>query len=416
MRKLLEKRTAIVAEMRSLAVAPAGEGGDLSAEQETRFNALKGELEALEKRIERQALIDEAERRVQGMPVSGAPDFEREKREFSLIRTIQHHLGARVDAGRELEVSAELARLEQRSTDGILAPYSVFERRATITTTAPAGGPGSNLIGTDHLGGQYIDLLREANPLAGLGVRTISGLVGNVEIPKAKTSTAVGWVAENTAFPDTDAAFAKVTLSPKHVGALTSYSRNMLLQSSPGIESLLRSDLAQVLGLEVARATINGTGTSAQPLGILNQTGIQEVAMPTTGNGASTAPDYMQLVPALADALFTANVRGVSFLANSGFKRTVDGLLTADGLPIGAATFFRSYPHVWTSLVPADRVLIAGDFSDVIQGTWSAVEILVNPYMESAYTKGNVSLRIILTMDVAVRHPESFATFAVSGA
>jgi HK97 family phage major capsid protein len=366
--------------MRSLTASPAGEGGDLSAEQETRFSALKAELESLEKKIERQALIDEADRRAQGTPVSGAPDFARECRDFSLLRAIQHQLGARVDAGRELEVSAELARQEQRSTDGILAPYSIFEhreRRATITTTTPAAGPGANLIGTDHLGGQYIDLLREANPLAGLGVRTLSGLVGNVEIPKAKTSTAVGWVAENTAFPDTDAGFTKVTLSPKHVGALTSYSRNMLLQSSPDIESILRSDLAQVLALEVARATINGTGTGAEPRGILNQTGIQEVAVPTTGSGPSTAPAPIQYVPALANALFTANVRNVAFVAHNGFKLTMDNLLTADGLPIGAATFFRNYPHVWTSLVPADRIMIAGDFTDVIKATWSAVEILV---------------------------------------
>jgi HK97 family phage major capsid protein len=356
----------------------------------------------LEKEIERQTLIDEAERRTQSVTISGTPDFDRECRSFSMLKAIQHQLGARVDAARELEVSAELARQEQRSTDGILAPYSVFERRATITTTAPTGGPGSNLIGTDHLGGQYIDLLREANPLAGLGVRTLSGLVGNVEIPKAKAGTTVGWVAENTAFPDTDAAFTKVTLAPKHVGALTSYSRNMLLQSSPDIESILRSDLAQVLGMEVARATINGSGTNAQPLGILNQTGIQEVAMPT---------DSMQYVPALANVLFSANVQNVAFLVNSGIKLTVDNLLTTDGLPIGAVTFFRNYPHVWTSLVPTDRIMIAGDFSDVIQGTWSAVEILVNPYMESAYTKGNVALRIILTMDIAVRHPESFAVF-----
>ena len=41
--------------------------------------------------------------------------------------------------------------------------------------------------------------------------------------------------------------------------------------------------------------------------------------------------------------------------------------------------------------------------------------MLVNPYMESAYKKGNVALRIVLTMDVAVRQPDAFATFAVGG-
>ncbi|MDR2800196.1 MAG: phage major capsid protein, partial [Desulfovibrio sp.] len=67
---------------------------------------------------------------------------------------------------------------------------------------------------------------------------------------------------------------------------------------------------------------------------------------------------------------------------------------------------------IWTSLIPAERILLAGDFSEVIQGTWSAVEVLVNPYADSVFSKGNVALRIILTMDVAVRHPEAFATFA----
>ena len=64
--------------------------------------------------------------------------------------------------------------------------------------------------------------------------------------------------------------------------------------------------------------------------------------------------------------------------------------------------------------VPIDSVMVAGDFSQVIQGTWSAVELLVNPYMESSYKRGNVALRIVLTMDVAIRHPEAFATFEVA--
>jgi HK97 family phage major capsid protein len=180
----------------------------------------------------------------------------------------------------------------------------------------------------------------------------------------------------------------------------------MLLQSSPDIESILRSDLAQVLAMEVARATINGTGTGAEPRGVLATPGIQEITKPA---------DTMDYAPELANALFLANVGNVSFLVNSGFKLAVDKLLTTDGLPIGAAAFFRNYPHKFTSIMSTDSIMIAGDFSDIIQGTWSAVEVLVNPYMESAYRKGNVALRIILTMDVAVRHPESFATFEIDG-
>lgn len=402
MRELLDRQNRIHSALKGLVDSPEGDNGDLSDDQETRAADLQGQMAKVKRLIDVQTDIDEAERRMTGTHVTGEPKLDREMRSFSMTRAVQHMLGTKVDAGREMEISAELARREQRSTEGFFMPYSFFEKRADVVTTGqPASGPGSNLVATDHLGNQFIDLLREANPLTGLGVRTLTGLVGNVDIPKMKQSTSVGWFGENSAIPQTDAAFDKVMLSPKHVGAWTEYSRNMLLQSSPDIESILRSDLAQVLALEVARATINGTGTNSEPTGILNA-GISEVAKPTS---------EMDYAPVLANALFMANVNGVSMLANSGFKLTVDKLLTKDGLPIGEAAFFRNYPHIWTKLVPETNVMVAGDFSDVIQGTWSAVEVLVNPYMESAYKKGNVALRIILTMDVAIRHPESFATF-----
>lgn len=403
MRELLDRQSRIHADLKGIVDAPAGTDGDLSDEQETRAADLQAQMAKVKRLIEVRADIDETERRMSGTPVTGDPKLDKEMRSFSLTRAVQHMLGTKVDAGRELEISAELARREQRSTEGFFMPYSFFEKRAdVITTTAPTGGPGSNMIGTDHLGNQFIDLLREANPLTALGVQTLTGLVGNVEIPKLKQSTSVGWFGENSAIQQTDAAFDKVTLSPKHCGAWTEYSRNMLLQSSPDIESLLRSDLAQVLALEVARATISGSGTGAEPTGILNTTGVQKITMPT---------EVMEYAPELASALFLANAPSVSFLATAAFKKTVDNLLTADGLPIGADSFFRNYPHIWTTFVPAENLLIGGDFSQVIQGTWSAVEVLVNPYMESAYKKGNVALRIILTMDVAIRHPEAFATF-----
>ena len=401
MKDLLDRQSRVHKDLTSIMASL--EGDDLTPEQETRAADLQAEMAKVKRLIEVQADVDETERRMSGTPVTGDPKLDKEMRSFSLTRAIQHQLGAKVDAGRELETSAELARLEGRSTDGFFMPYNVFEKRAdTITTGQPTSGPGSNMIGTDHLGNQFIDLLREANPLTGLGVRTLTGLVGNVEIPRLAQSTSVGWFGENSEIPQTDAAFGKITLAPKHVGAWTEYSRNMLLQSSPDIESLLRSDLAQVLAFEVANATINGSGAGAEPRGILNTTGIQEIAKPA---------EVMDYAPTLANALFLKNVGNIAFMANSGFKLTVDKLLTADGLPIGAATFFRNYPHAFASIVPAGNLLIAGDFSQVIQGTWSSIEILVNPFMESAYKKGNVALRIILTMDVAVRHPEAFATF-----
>ena len=396
MKDLLDRQKRIHAELKNIADGPAGVDGDLSAEQESRAAVLQEDMAKVKRQIDLQADVDECERRMSGTPVNGDRQLDRELRNFSLTRMIQSRLGANVDAGREREISQELERMEGRSSEGFLMPYSFFEKRAPITS-ASAG----ELIGTDHLGGQFIDILREKNPLNSLGVRAISGLQGNVEIPRLDESTSVNWFGENSDISETEAGFSKITLTPKHVGALTSYSRNMLLQSSPGIDDILRSDLAQVLALEVARATLNGAG-GVEPTGILNTAGISKVTLPT---------DPMQYPTELADALFLADVDNVSFVVNSGSKKGIDNLLTTDGLPIGSGVYFRGYPHKFTTLVPAANKMIAGNFADVITGTWSSVEVLINPFMESAYRKGNIAMRIILTMDVAIRHPQAFATF-----
>lgn len=405
MRELNARRADITKEMRGIVAAPAGDGGDLSEEQEKRFDGLKAELEKVEKAIERQQAIDDAERRMAGNKPEG--EFAREQRACSVQRAIQHLMGMNVDAGRELEVSAELARQEGRSTEGLILPYGALfiDKRSagTMTTAAPVGGPGSNLIGTDHLAGQYVDLLREADPLAGLGIRHLHGLRGNVSIPKMTSGNAVSWFGENASIPQSDAAFGAVTMSPKHCGAWVEWSRNMPQQSSPDIESLMREDLARTMATEIARVILEGSGTSNEPTGILASS-IETVETPESN---------MSYVPALADKLLTNNVSNVRFVVWNGFKVTVDNLLTTDKLPVGESAFFRGYPHVWTGLLTSTNML-AGDFSQVLVGHWGGVELLLNPYMESAYKKGNVALRIVCTIDVALRHPEAFAVLAAS--
>jgi hypothetical protein len=52
---------------------------------------------------------------------------------------------------------------------------------------------------------------------------------------------------------------------------------------------------------------------------------------------------------------------------------------------------------------------VFGDWSSLIVGYWSGVDILANPYATGTYEKGGVQVRALLTADVAVRHLESFA-------
>src|SRR3546814_7449035 len=91
--------------------------------------------------------------------------------------------------GAEAEVHAELERRHGKAQNGgILVPLAAFEQRANTTTSA------ADLVGTDHRADQYIGPLRDSLLVKNLGVRTLSGLVGHVSIPKAGTGLSAGWV------------------------------------------------------------------------------------------------------------------------------------------------------------------------------------------------------------------------------
>ena len=67
-----------------------------------------------------------------------------------------------------------------------------------------------------------------------------------------------------------------------------------MLQGTPGIEELVRRDLTDGILAVVDSAVLNGSGSSGQPTGIRNTSGIGSVAMGTNG-GAITMEKIVDL-------------------------------------------------------------------------------------------------------------------------
>ena len=415
-----ESRAAKVGEMRNLLSKAEAEKRSLSADEHAKFDAIKADVTDLEGQETRAAFVADAERRMQGAPVVGTTDrqFDDECRAFSMTRAIAAQMpNSTVDAGREREVSQELARRSGRTFAGIAVPMAVFEERI-LTTTIPGGGPGSNIIATDYRGDQFIDRLRNAIRVRALGATVLSGLTGNVDIPRLKASTGTGWVAENAAITATDPQFEKVSLTPKHVGAVVEYSRNMLQQASPDIEQLMRSDMAGMLGEAVDLAAIAGTGASNQPLGILGTSGIGSVAIGTNG-GPITWASVIDLIGSVE----TVNAMGTGFFTNARVTRNARRTLkttgdTASNMVMTSPNELAGYQCAVSNLVPSTltkgtsvgtcSALIFGNWADLLLGYWSELDVLVNPYESTAYSKGNVQIRAMVTMDVRLRQPASF--------
>jgi HK97 family phage major capsid protein len=348
---------------------------------------------------------------MQGEPLTGGDSrFDEALGSYSLRAAIAGAAGMDVDWSRERELSAELARRSGRQFQGIAVPMSVFHKPLEKRVVTGAG-EGSNLIGTDHLGGQFIDVLRAKMVVRRLGARVLSGLVGNVAIPRLNASATSGWVADNAALSASDPDLNKVQLSPKHCGALTEFSRSTLMQSSPDIEQLLRMDFAGLLAQAVDRAAIKGGGSN-EPTGILSTSGVNtSVTMGSTPTWAKV----LQIIEAVevSDGEGTAWATSPSVVR---FLRSTAKVSSTDSVMImQAPNELAGYPLIASTNVPdyagspQPHSLIFGNWSDLLIGFWSELDVLVNPYETTAYSKGNVQVRGMMTADVAVRHADSFA-------
>lgn len=391
--EIREQRALKVAEMRSLA------DGEMSPEKKSRFDALKQEVVALEQDEQRALFLEEAERR----SMAGAADrpFNDLQSEVSVVEVIRNAMEGRSQTGAAAEFAKETELRTGRKAQGVFIPLAALEKRAPITTST-----AGEIVPTIHRPDQYIEPFRNNLLARRLGVRVLSGLSGNLSIPKYGTGTTTGWVAENAALSTGEMTFDSVTLAPKHAGGIAEMSRQLLQQSSPSIEQLVRDDLSALLAQAIDSALIKGGGTN-EPKGVLATTGVQTASLSTLS---------WANVLAMLQKLDLVNAGAANFVGSTKVKAKLQGTLKASGIAgyLMEGGKVADLPAYFSNQVPEKTGspntgrLIAGDWSQVMLGIWSEVDLLVNPYESTAYSKGNVLVRAMSTVDIAVRHPEAF--------
>ncbi|WP_341669076.1 phage major capsid protein [Alcaligenes sp. SDU_A2] len=394
--EIREARATKVAEARSLLEAHK----TLTADQQTAFDKLKADIQDLEQQESRQQFIDDMERRQAGAPVDGGGDnlAALEKR-VSLLDVLRTQMEGRSLTGAAAEYTQETERRTGRKAQGAFVPLALLEQRAANDTTS-----AKELVPTTHRPDLYIPALRERLVARQLGVRVLTGLTGNLSIPKYGSGLATGWVAEGGAVPDGQMGFDSVGLSPKHVGGKTEMSRQLLQQSSPDIEQLVRDDLAFLIAKQIDAAIIAGTGTANDPVGVLNMAGIQ--------SGSLATLDWPAVL-AFAQKLEDEEIYGGAWLTTAKAKNKFASTLKAVGLPgyLLEGGMMADRPLVTSKRVPSDvagETVILGDFSQILLGVWSELDILVNPFAEPAYSRGGVVVRAMATVGTACRHEQAF--------
>lgn len=397
--EIREARAAKVAEMRSLVSKAETEKRSLNDGEKTAFDKLKGEITALEADEQRASFLAEAERRQTGQPVDKS--LANLESRISLVDAINAQIENRALTGALAEYAKEHEQRTGQKAKGVAVPMSLFETRAAQTTTTAAG-----IVPEDFRADQFVGILRNALVVRSLGARVLPNLRGDVVIPRQKTSATAQWLAEGDALTDTGMTFDNITMTPRHVGAITELSRQLLQQSNPAIEQLVRDDFITVVSAAVDKALVHGDGVK-QPTGLLLAAGTTTATLATL-NWASiqTVIEKLALLNITPNAWLTHPA--VATILKTTLRETglpgylLDGGSVAD-IPLTATNQLDSKAGA-----PATGRIILGDFKEMVIGTWGSVDILANPY-GAAYERGGVQVRILTTMDMVARRPEAFA-------
>lgn len=328
-------------------------------------------------------------------------------------------------AGLEREVSDEIGKQFGRTTSGVFIPTNLrhtpemLQQRAALEATTD--GAGGYTVQTDV--STLIDMLRNKMMVRQMGAQVLGGLIGDLSFPRQATGSSFTWVAETPGsdVADSDATFEQVLMSPKTGQSSTSYSRQLLAQSTVDVEMFVRNDLTSAAALGIDLAAINGSGASNQPEGILNVTGIGSVAGGTNG----LAPAWSHIVDLeSAVAVDNADIGAMGYLTNAAvrgaLKQTEKATGTAQFIWENGAEGFGSlngYRAGASNQVPSNltkgtssgvcSAIIFGNWNDLLIGEWGAIEILVDPYRLKK--QGLIEVTSFAMADIAVRHPESFA-------
>jgi len=411
---LKEERAAKWLEASGLVKQAETEKRDLSADETTKYDNLVSEIESMDSEITRAEKHEQLQARLAGASGTSGSKETKEEKDFSLVKFMREAVnGSLTGVEAEMHQEAEKeARQFGKEIVGFGIPSLIFapQKRDHQVTDSAKGG-----ITVPTFKQGFIEPLRGRSMVLEMGAQLMTGLTGNIDNING-TATVATWEGEIDDNADTSMAFDKVPMTPHRLGAITTISKQLLLQSSLDVENLIRMDLIKAITTAVDKAAISGNGGGGI-LGILGTVGIGSVVGGASGSNLSWA----QVVALEKEvAIDNADFGSLGYLTNPKVRaqaKTVEKASnTAQFLWQDGATPLNGYRAGVTTQVPSDLVktvtsnlsaLIFGNWDDLMIGQWGGLDIVVDPY--TAKKKAQIEIAINSFWEAVVRRPESFA-------
>ena len=330
---------------------------------------------------------------------------KKETKRFSIMRAINAMANptdrkAQEAAKFEFECSEAAQRAYGKTAQGLMLPEDVMRNWNQRDLNA---SDDSNLIGQDYRAGDFIDVLRNNSAVMPMATM-LNGLSGDVKIPRKTAASSAAFISsEGGAAGESEFTVGSVTMSPKTLGAFTDVTRQLMIQSSIDVENLIRNDLAQSMAIAIDDAALEGSGSSGNPTGITNTSGINTVSL-----SSAAAPTFAEMVSmetsVRVDNALMGDLAYIVHPTNYGtLKTTEKATNTAQFVAVNDE--INGYKVVVSPQLTANNYVF-GNFDDLLVGMFSGLDLVVDPYSNSS--SGTVRIVALQSVDVAVRHAVSF--------
>ncbi len=385
-------------------------GKDTPSEDETRsMETLDAEYRTNETRFRAALTAEDTERREAGAELETRSD-----REWAEVmgRFELRQVAFALDEGRAMDGATKEIIDEMRSLggyQGIPVPLAALETRAGETIAS--GTPNPTVTRP------IIDRIFPGSVAEKLGIQRISIAQGSIAFPVATSGAVFGWQTAELADVGAQKRFQteERSLSPDHTGgAQMVISRKAMKQSGEGLEQAIRRDLNAVIGAELDRVVVNGSGAAGEPLGIVPGAATYGIVSTAIGAAASWAAFRAEVVAFMeVNAITSASQINLAF--DPAIWADLDEALIAG---TAVSEWDRLTKHVGTpaisNVVPDAAAIMTANVQGIAPGylgVYGGVDLIRDPYTKAG--SGSLVLTGLVTADFTV--PRGLQTRILTG-
>ena len=301
----------------------------------------------------------------------------------------------------EKEASRAAADLSGKEPDGILVPVDVLTHSGTRAMTT--AGTNANIIADNLMPGSFIETLKKKCFIMNVGTK-LTGLVGNVTIPKQLGDGAAHIVDEEEVPDESVAGFGQIKLNPRTLAARAELSRRFIIQSSIDVEAFVRKMLATAQAQKLNQLALYADGADDLPKGVKYFTGVNAVEFALAGK-----PTFAELVALETEiAADDADIDGMAYVLNArmrGHCKSTQKMPNTPSMIWEGGSTINGYNTITTNHV-ANGDVFFGNWADMLIGLWGGLDIIADPFTKS--TSGVTRITAFQDFDFAVRRAESF--------